>query len=206
LRVVLVGRDAAKLDTAAAEAGANATPLAADVTTAADRARIAAAAGDRLGVLVHCAGAYARGPVATLDAVSLQMLTAVNLNAPLLLTAACLDRLRAARGQVVFINSSAALQQAGTGMAAYAGSKAALRAAADALRAEVNGDGVRVLSVFPGRTATPMQTAILSEEGRCASPGTLLAPEDVATMVLAALALPDTGEVLELVIRPMRKL
>jgi short-subunit dehydrogenase len=206
LRVVLVGRDVAKLHAVAAEVGANATPLAADVTAPADRARIAAAVGDKLGVLVHSAGVHVRGPIATLSAASLQMLEAVNLNGPLLLTVACLDQLRAARGQVVFINSSAALQQAGAGMAGYAGTKAALRAAADALRAEVNSDGVRVLSVFPGRTATPMQAAILAEEGRSASPATLLAPEDVATMVLAALALPDTGEVSELVMRPMRKL
>ena len=170
------------------------------------RARIAAAAGAALGVLVHSAGAYARGPVATLDAAAWRAMDSVNLHGPLLLTSACLNQLRAARGQVVFINSSAALQPAGAGMSAYAAGKAALRAAADALRAEVNADGVRVLSVFPGRTDTPMQAAILADEGRRAAPGTLLAPDDVAAMVLAALALPDTAEVTELVMRPMRKL
>jgi NADP-dependent 3-hydroxy acid dehydrogenase YdfG len=203
LRVLLVGRDAAKLRDVAPP---GTEILAADITEAAGRARIAAAAGDALGVLVHSAGAYMRANAAALDVETWRMLEAVNLHGPLLLTSACLNQLRAARGQVVFINSSAALQPAGAGLAAYAGTKAALRAAADALRAEVNAAGIRVLSVFPGRTDTPMQTAILEAEGRAAPPGTLLAPEDVAAMVLAALRLPATAEVTEIVMRPMRKL
>jgi NADP-dependent 3-hydroxy acid dehydrogenase YdfG len=203
LRVLLVGRDAAKLR-AAAPPGADI--LAADVAEAAGRARIAAHAGPALGVLVHSAGAYARASVAELDAAAWQRLAAVNLHGPLLLTSACLNQLRAAPGQVVFINSSAALPPAGAGLAAYAASKAALRAAADALRAEVNAAGVRVLSVFPGRTDTPMQAAILADEGRTAVPGALLAPADIAAMVIAALALPDSAEVTEIVMRPMRRL
>ncbi len=202
-RVTLVGRDAARLRAAAPP---DAAILAADVTEAGGRARIAGAAGTALDVLVHSAGAYRRDAVAALDEAAWQDMAAVNLHGPLLLTSACLNQLRAARGQVVFINSSAAWQQAGAGMAAYAGTKAALRAATDALRAEVNGDGVRVLSIFPGRTATPMQAAILAAEQRTAPAGTLLAPEDIAAMVLAALMLPDTAEVTDIVMRPMRKL
>lgn len=203
LRVLLVGRDVAKLRNAALP---GTEILAADIAEAPHRARIAAAAGEALGVLVHSAGAYARGPVAALDAEAWRRLDAVNVHGPLLLTSACLNQLRAARGQVVFINSSAALPPAGAGLAAYAAGKAALRAAADALRAEVNAAGVRVLSVFPGRTATPMQAAILAAEGHSAAPGMLMTPEDVAAMVLAALRLPDTAEVTEIVMRPMRRL
>lgn len=204
LRVILVGRDAPRLRAAAAPCHADI--LVADITDPAGRARIAEAAGAALGVLVHSAGAYARGSLATLDAETWRTLEAVNLHGPLFLTSACLNQLRRTRGQVVFINSSAVLQPAPAGLAAYVAGKAALRAAAEALRAEVNADGVRVLSVFPGRTDTPMQTAILAAEGRRAAPGTLLAPADVAAMAVAALRLPDTAEVTELVMRPMRRL
>ena len=38
--------------------------------------------------------------------------------------------------------------------------KYALKALADSLREEVNAAGVRVLSVFPGSTASPMQAAV----------------------------------------------
>jgi len=37
----------------------------------------------------------------------------------------------------------------------------ALRAIADSLRDEVNADGIRVLSVYPGRTATPRMAGSL---------------------------------------------
>lgn len=206
LRVLLVGREEAKLHATARDAGPAAEVLAADVTGERGRARIAAAAGDALGVLVHSAGAYARGGLAGFDAASLRHMMNVNLEAPLLITAACLAPLRRAQGQVVFVNSSAALQPGCAGMLGYAASKAALRAAAEALRAELNPLGVRVLSVFPGRTDTPMQAAILAAEGRSAAPGTLMAPGDVAAMVLAALMLPATAEVTEIMARPMRRL
>ncbi len=204
--VYLLGRRADTLRAAAAAIGPRAHALQTDLT---DDAAVAAAArgiGGTLDVLVHCAGAYLRRPVAELGAAAWRDLDAVNLHAPILLTSVCLNQLRAARGQVVFINSTAALSPTGAGMAAYAASKAALRAATDALRQEVNGDGIRVLSIFPGRTETPMQAAILAEEGRVVAPGRLMQPQDVAAMVVAALSLPASAEVTEIVMRPMHKL
>jgi NADP-dependent 3-hydroxy acid dehydrogenase YdfG len=87
----------------------------------------------------------------------------------------------------------------------YSASKHALKAFADTLRAEANPAGVRVLSVYPGRTATPMQESIFAAEGRSYDPSRLLQPEDVAEMVLAALCLPRTAEVTDLHIRPLQK-
>jgi len=103
--------------------------------------------------------------------------------------------------KVVFINSSAALSAPALN-SAYAASKAALRAFADSLRAEINVDGVRVLSVFPGRTATSMQKAIYAEEGRTYRPRQLLQPLDVAEAVLGMLQLPRSAELTELHLRP----
>jgi NADP-dependent 3-hydroxy acid dehydrogenase YdfG len=205
LRVLLVGRQHHKLYAVAAEIGASADVLPADLRVAEAAGRIAEAAANPLHVLVHSAGVYLRGDVTQLSGSAWHELNAVNLHAPLLVTAACLPALRAAQGSVVFVNSTAALHPSAT-VGAYAASKAALRVAADALRQEVNGDGVRVLSIFPGRTDTPMQAAILAEEGRSAAPGTLMRAEDVSAMLLAALSLPDTAEVTELIMRPLRKL
>jgi NADP-dependent 3-hydroxy acid dehydrogenase YdfG len=42
-------------------------------------------------------------------------------------------------------------------------------------------------------------------EGRTYRPEELLQPRDVAEIVLAALALPDSAEVTDLHVRPMRK-
>lgn len=68
---------------------------------------------------------------------------------------------------------------------------------------EVNTDSVGVLSVFPGRTATPRIEALHDKEGRRYPPGLLLQPEDVASVVTNALALPWTAEVTNISIRPM---
>jgi len=76
---------------------------------------------------------------------------------------------------------------------------------ADAVRTELNADGVRVLTVHLGRTATARQARIFALEGRPYSANLLVQPEDVADMVLAALRLPRTAEVTEIRIRPMAK-
>ena len=101
----------------------------------------------------------------------------INLRAPYLLPQALLPQLVARQGQVVLLNSSV-WGNARAGSAAYAASKYALKALADALRAEVNPDGLRVLSVYPGRTASPMQAEVHRAEARpyaprrCCSPRT----------------------------------
>ena len=82
-----------------------------------------------------------------------------------MLTRLCLPAVRAARGTVVFLNSGAG-QVAHPHWSAYAASKFGLRALADSLRAEEQAHGVRVTTVYPGRTATPMQQKVHQQEGK----------------------------------------
>jgi NADP-dependent 3-hydroxy acid dehydrogenase YdfG len=155
-------------------------------------------------VLVHGAGVFACAPVARASVHELDRLYRVNVRAPYVLTQALLPGLRRARGQVVFVNSSAGLH-AGAGVAQYAATKHALKAVADSLRCEVNADGVRVVSVYPGRTASPMQKSIHDREGRPYRPGDLLQPDDVAAVVVHSLGLPRTAEVTDVHVRPFAK-
>jgi NAD(P)-dependent dehydrogenase (short-subunit alcohol dehydrogenase family) len=155
-------------------------------------------------VLVHSAGAFGRGDVSAAPADELDRQYAANVRAPYLLTQALLPALRASQGQIVFINSTAGLT-ARRGVAQYSATKHALRAIADSLREEVNADGVRVVSVYPGRTATPMQAQVHELEGKPYKPERLMQPADVAEVVLSALTLPRTTEVTDLMVRPMAK-
>jgi len=91
-------------------------------------------------------------------------------------------------------------------LAQYAATKYALRAIADSLREEVNDKGVRVTSVYPGRTSSAMQAGVHAQEGRVYRPELLMQPDDVATVVMAALSLPRTAEMTDVSIRPMNKL
>ena len=154
-----------------------------------------------LDVLIHSAGVIAIGPVAEAAVAELDRQWRINVRGPFLLTQLLLPGIRARRGQIVFVNSSAGLSAA-PGVSQYAATKHALKAIADSLRAEVNRDGVRVVSVYPGRTATPMQEALHRAEGKAYDPAALMQPEDVAAVVLSALRLPPTAEVTDLRVRP----
>lgn len=155
-------------------------------------------------ILVHCAGVIAHGKINCASVESLDAQYAANVRAPYVLTQRLLPMLTKVHGQVVFINSSVVTGPR-AGVSQFSATQHALRAIADTLRQEVNGEGVRVLSVFPGRTATARQEALHANEGKQYRPELLLQPEEIATMVIAALTLPRTAEVTDISIRPMLK-
>lgn len=158
----------------------------------------------KVDILVHSGGISSVGAIAKAQAKDLDAQYAANVRAPYLLTQAFLESLKKQKGQVVFMNSTAGLQSRAN-LAQYAATKHALTAIANSLRDEVNPDGIRVLSMFLGRTATPMQAEIFRTEGREYRPELLLQPEDVASMVVSALMLPRTAEVTEIKMRPLAK-
>ena len=154
--------------------------------------------------LVHSAGAFSRGSTCDADIEAFDWQYRVNVRAPYALTQTLLPALMLRQGQVVFLNSSAGLT-AKAGVGQYAATKHALKAVADSLRDEVNSAGVRVVSVYPGRTASPMQEAIFRSEGREYHPECLMQPEDVASVVVHALLLPRTAEITDINVRPTLK-
>lgn len=179
----------------------------ADLALEADVMRLAeevSRSAEPLDLLIHSAGTYAAGDVADFSVQALDQLYQVNVRAPFLLTQQLLPQLIPYKGQVVFINSSAAIASK-QGLAGYSSAKAALKSIADSLRFEVNGSGVRVMSVYPGKTASSMQEKAHQLAGVAYDPVNLMQPADVAQMVLAALALPATAEMTDLHIRPMKK-
>jgi NADP-dependent 3-hydroxy acid dehydrogenase YdfG len=182
---------------AAAEVTAHRADLADDGQLDALAAELGAL--DDLALLVHAAGVFVRGD----DGAAL--VRRVNVEAPGRLTRGLLPALRAANADVVFVNSSVAARPPAGDDGAYAASKRELRALADSLRAEENEQGLRVLSVYLGRTAGPLQERLHAEEGKAYDAARLLQPEDVARTILDAVALPPTAEVTDLHIRPRRK-
>jgi NADP-dependent 3-hydroxy acid dehydrogenase YdfG len=81
----------------------------------------------------------------------------------------------------------------------------ARKAIADALRDEINAHGIRLTTIFPGRTATPRQEAIYAKNKRPYRPEVLLQAEDIAQVALTVLELPYTAEVTDISIRPAIK-
>jgi NAD(P)-dependent dehydrogenase (short-subunit alcohol dehydrogenase family) len=158
-----------------------------------------------LDVLIHSAGVAHQDPMEHARVEDLDLQYATNVRAPYIMTQRLLPLLSAARGQVVFINSSVGLAAKRPDIGQYSATKHALKAIADSLREEVNHKGIRVLTVYLGRTATSMQEAICRKEGRAFCPEALLQPEDVASVIVQSLMLPLTAEVTDLSMRPMQK-
>jgi len=151
--------------------------------------------------LLHIAGVIQLGTVGDLTTKVWNETLAVNLVAPAELTRLFLPTLRVGRGHVVFVNSGAGLR-AEADWGTYAASKHGLRALADSLRAEERGNGVRVTSVYPGRTATEMQRKVRAQEGLPYDPDVYIDPESVATTLLAALDLPRDADITDITVRP----
>ncbi len=159
---------------------------------------------DRLDLLFHGAGTFVRGAIEEVPADRMDEQYRIHVRAPYVLTRLLLPRLEAAGGDVIFVNSTVALH-APAGVGAYAAAKQGMKALAESLRNEVNESGIRVTTIYLGRTATPMQEEVVRLEGRPYRPERLIQPADVASVVLAAVNLPRTAEITDITIRPARK-
>jgi len=155
-KVALVARTAAKLEEVAARLGADeAAAFPCDVTDFAKLAELPRRAIDRFGrldILVNNAGLNHRGSIFAHSAAQLADVITTNLTAPIFLTRACAEHLRAG-GTVVNVASLAGMIPV-EHEAAYSASKAGLRAFTRSLAGDLAERGVRACSVCPGPVDT----------------------------------------------------
>jgi Tropinone reductase 1 len=172
------------------------------VTSAADRARIVAHVRERgpLHVLVHNAGGNVRSKLTGYDDATIQRMIELNLTAPLMLSRDLHPELRAAGGaSVIHVGSIAGSLALPTGVA-FAAAKAGLIQAARTLALEWAADGIRVNTVSPWYTRTPLVEPILSRPEALAAivartpMGRIAEPAEIATVV-AFLAMPASSYV-----------
>jgi NADP-dependent 3-hydroxy acid dehydrogenase YdfG len=209
-QLCIVGRDLIRLRETAAEARqfSQVTDFQVDLTVEEEvRELVRRLKQDsvRLDILIHSAGVIHLDPLERARISDLDLQYATNIRAPYMMTQQLLPLLREARGQIVFINSSAGLTANRPEVGQYAATKHALKAVADSLREEVNPMGIRVLSIYLGRTATPLQEALYQQQGSTYQPERLLQPEDIASTVVFLLMLPSTAEVTDICMRPLQK-
>jgi NAD(P)-dependent dehydrogenase (short-subunit alcohol dehydrogenase family) len=158
-RVALSGRDEAALELVADALGNDPVVLVADLNQPTAPAALAVAALEQLGgveILVNNAAIAVRQPSEELNAEQIDELLAVNVRAPLLLIAALLPAMRAARsGSIINLTTLSAIR--GTPRrVAYAASKGALEAATRSLAMELGPDGIRANAVAPGVVDTAL--------------------------------------------------
>ena len=152
--------------------------------------------------VLHVAGVVDLGRVDRLRLAEWEEQVAVNLTAPAVLTRELLPHVRASHGTIVFVNSSAGLT-ASAEWSAYAASKFGLRAFADALRAEEVEHGVRVSTVYPSRTATPMQEKVHEQEGRTYDASRWISVDTVVDTIVHVIDLPSDATIPDVTVRPV---
>jgi NAD(P)-dependent dehydrogenase (short-subunit alcohol dehydrogenase family) len=149
--------------------------------------------------VVHCAGIVRPGSLAGSTPADFAEQFTVNVTAVAELTRLLLPALRAAAGTVVFVNSGSGLN-ARPPLTSYGASKFALRAFADGLRQEE--PGIRVCTLYPGRTATGMQRTVREAESGEYRESDYLQPGTVAHVIELMLLLPSDGVITDLSLRP----
>ena len=155
-----------------------------------------------LDCLLHIAGVIDFSLAAELAAGKIREQVNVNMVAPMILTSALLPALRRARGLVLIANSTATLSADAAARSAYVASKSGVRGFADVLRLEESSHGVRVTTVFPGRTDTPMQKRVHEHERKAYDAAQMMLPDTVALSILHVVDLPADATIHDFTIRP----
>ena len=206
----LLGRDLHRLHKVRNEIGANwnrsqCYPV--DLTDDSDVQELRAQVEQDFGavdILIHSAGVIRLGGVQRALIGDFDVQYRINVRAAFSLSQAMLPLVQARRGQFVFVNSLAGLTS-NPNTPQYSATKHAMTAIANSLREEVNPMGLRVLNLFIGCTATPMQMALHAAAEKPYHPERFLQPDDIASVVLNTLSLPRSAEVTEIKIRPLIK-
>ncbi|MGN8080649.1 SDR family oxidoreductase [Variovorax sp. 22077] len=166
-QVTAIGRNAAALAALHAEAGC--TPLVLDVADAPALER-ALAPLPAFDLVVNCAGIALLEPAAEMQAGTFDAVMAVNARAAALVASRCGRAMIAAgvRGSIVNVSSQAALVALDAHLC-YCASKAAMDAVTRSLCLEFGPHGIRVNSVNPTVTLTPMAEQAWSDPAKSAA-------------------------------------
>lgn len=190
--VGLLDRSAGAVESLAHDLGEAAFPLVADVTDEASVRAVFAQARDRIGrldALYACAGVQLHGRdgrAHELDLAVWQQTLAVNLTGVFLCCKHAIPLLlESGGGSIILCGSPTGLTGCGAGYDAYSASKGGVMSLARALAVDYARDGIRVNSVVPGTTQTPLIDDLLGDRERrdslvaSAPLGRLGTPEDL---------------------------
>lgn len=156
-KVAITGRDKAKLDKAIQELGANAIGIVAEATDIAATERAVADAVAKFGkldIVFANAGISGNTPVGSAALEVFEQVLRTNVTAVFFTVQAALPHLN--DNASIILNGSVISVLGNPGYAAYAASKAGVRAMARVMASELSPRGIRVNVVSPGATATPI--------------------------------------------------
>src|ERR1700675_914138 len=194
-RVAITGRNAATLEAAARELGPNALAIVADANDIAATEAAVKQAADKFGkldVVFANAGIPGNTPIGGTTLAAFESVIRTNITSVFFTVQAAAPHLN--DGASIILNGSVISVLGNPGYAAYAASKAGVRAMARVMASELSPRGIRVNVVSPGGTSTPIWNrtaptpeAVVALEARIAKSiplGRFGKPEQIAKTVL----------------------
>jgi NADP-dependent 3-hydroxy acid dehydrogenase YdfG len=211
-RVLLFGRDRDEVNEAVEQAqsvGGEAHGVVADVTREREVIRVFKEAdrrfNGRLDILINNAAAIDNGVVDG-DYDGWRKMLDTNVLGYLHCAREALNRMRPRRdGHILMVGSmSADLREPSNDV--YVATKAAVQALCEALRKNVNKDGIRVTLMEPGAVDTPMQRKSAADKARRVQAMEMIQPEDIAECIVFTLSQPKRVDIVRMQVRPLKQL
>jgi NADP-dependent 3-hydroxy acid dehydrogenase YdfG len=211
-RVLLFGRDRDEVNDAVAQAtaaGGEAYGVAADVTRQREVIRVFKEAdkrfGNRLDILINNAAAIDNG-VTDGDYDGWRKMLDTNVRGYIHCAREAIDRMRPRKdGHILMVGSmSADLREPNNDV--YVATTAAVQALCEAMRKNVNKDGIRLSLIEPGAVDTPMQRKSEADKARRVRAMEMIEPADVAECIVFALSQPKRVDIVEMRVRPLKQL
>ncbi|OQR29635.1 short-chain dehydrogenase [Pseudomonas sp. Bc-h] len=156
-RVAITGRDQAKLDAAAAELGGDVLAIKADVNNPADVDVVVKKISEAFGtldVVFANAGISGATPLGSTTLEAFESIVRTNLTSVFFTVQGVLPLLK--EGSSVILNGSVMRELGSPGSSAYSASKGAITSMAKVFASELAPKGIRVNTVIPGATRTPI--------------------------------------------------
>ena len=156
-RVAITGRDQAKLDAAAAELDGDVLAIKADVNNPADIDVVVKQISDAFGtldVVFANAGISGATPLGSTTLEAFESIVRTNLTSVFFTVQGVLPLLK--EGSSVILNGSVMRELGSPGSSAYSASKGAITSMAKVFASELAPKGIRVNTVIPGATRTPI--------------------------------------------------
>jgi short-subunit dehydrogenase len=133
-------------------------------------------------ILIANAGQYIRAPIASLTRPIVEQSMSINFYGGLNAVLAVLPHMQARRNGHIVLVSSMDAKSPIPGDAPYVAAKFALSGFGDVLRQELNGSGIHVTTLYPGRVDTPMLANL-----RVPAISAKISPQAVARAILSGI-------------------
>jgi short-subunit dehydrogenase len=195
VNLVLLARSQSLLESLAGELnareGVQALPIVADIARPEEIEAAVARALDafgRIDILVNNAGVGMSSPVGAIDYDKARTLFDINFWGALRMTEAVLPAMRERKEGLIINISSIVGRRAMPGISVYCASKFALNAFSESIRVELKQDNVRVVSFYPGVTATNFGDNLLTGPASTQGKGRakVTSAEDVGKAIVKA--------------------